>query len=242
MLSSLPHARNTPNQGYDPSDVLAGIREICAAEPESAGLAREIRSDREAESLARWADDRSAIRSKTSPPHKDELTGGEHLVTLNPLGGIVFKSTHPGKFGFGVDLELIRPKGWKAKPRITAGLVDATPTEYLNRLAWQNEIFQDGIRVLGVVRYPQGLSVLTTQPFYEGRRTEQSVIDAWFVEQGWDKLPTKDGGFYNPARDLLIMDAFPRNVLTLTDGDIFPFDVVIVQPSDNLKARLDLVM
>ncbi len=175
--------------------MLSGLREIRATKPESPGLAREIRTDREIESLVAWADARGALWIKTSAPKTDELTGGEHLVEIDENAGIVFKSTHPGKFGYSADVELVHPRGWKAKPRITAGLVDATPEEYLFRLAMQNELFRDEIRVMGVARFPQGLSVLTTQPFYEGDRTDQAYIDAWFESPGWRKLPDKPGAF-----------------------------------------------
>jgi len=220
--------------------VLSGIRAIRSTEPQSSGLAREIRSDREAESLARWADAKSILSIESRSPQSDDLTGGEHLVTLDISGNIVYKSTHPGKFGFGADVEMIHPKGRNARPRITAGLVDASPDEYLFRMIKQNELFRDHVRVMGVVQYPQGVSVLTTQPFYKGDRTDQPVIDSWFKERGWKKIAGKDGAFYDDASDLLIMDALPRNVLTLEDGNLMPFDVVIVQPSASLKSSLGL--
>ncbi len=50
----------------------------------------------------------------------------------------------------------------------------------------------------------------------------------------------KDGAFYNESRDLLIMDALPRNVLTTADGNLMPFDVVIVRPDELLKSRIGL--
>lgn len=220
--------------------MLSGLRGIRATEPESAGLAREIRSDRETESLARWADAEGVLSIESRSPKTDELTGGEHLVTLDPLGGIVQKSTHPGKFGYSADVEMVHPKGRSARPRITAGLVDATPDEYLFRLDQQNELFGDVIRVMGVVRFPQSVSVLTTQPFYKGCRTAQEDIDQWFQSIGWGKLQAKDGAFHHQEKDLLIMDALPRNVLTLDDGKLMPFDVVIIRPSGYLKSRLGL--
>lgn len=220
--------------------MLSGIRAIRPTEPESSGLAREIRSDSEAESHAAWFDARGLLSTRRNPPQSDELTGGEHFVEINEDAGLVFKATHPGKFGFGADVEMVHPRGRNARPRITAGLVDATPDEYLFRLVQQNGLFGDDIRILGAVRYPQGISVLTTQPFYEGNRTDQPQIDAWFESRGWKKLPGKDGAFYDPDKDLLIMDALPRNVLTLDDDSLMPFDVVIVLPSQSLKSRLDL--
>ena len=102
---------------------------------------------------------------------------------------MVYKSTHPGKFGFGADVEMVYPLGRSARPRITAGLVDATPDEYLFRLMKQNELFGDDLRVMGAVKYPQGIAVLTTQPFYKGTRTDQPEIDRWFESRGWNRLP-----------------------------------------------------
>ena len=108
------------------------------------------------------------------------------------------------------------------------------------RLAWQNTLFKDRVRIIGAVRYPQGMSVLSTQPFYAGERTEQPIIDIWFEARGWQRLTTRDGAFYHKVLDLMILDALPRNVLTLKSGDLMPFDVVIVKPDEMLKARFDL--
>ena len=190
MLPLSKDAKDSPNQGFHPAEVLSGVRGIRPTEPESARLAREIRADREAQSLASWADERGALWAKSSPPRTDELTGGEHLVEIDEAAGLVFKSTHPGKFGFAADVEMVRPKGWKAKPRITAGLVDASPNEYLFRLAKQNELFGDDVRVVGLVRYPQGVSVLTTQPFYKG------TSRTWIIDHGHGQ---RSSGI-NPAR------------------------------------------
>ncbi len=189
MIPPLPDERNLPPQGFQPAEVLAGIRAFRATESSGVGFAREIRSDREAESLARWADAKGVLTTESRAPQPDELTGGEHFVTLDDSNGIVEKATHPGKFGLAADLEMIHPRGSRSKPRITAGLVDATPEEYLMRMNWQNEIFGDDVQIMGAVKYPQGLSVLTTQPFYNGRRTEQPDIDAWFISAGGANCP-----------------------------------------------------
>ena len=239
-LPALPYAQDRPNEGLQPAEVLSGIRAIRPAESESSGLAREIRSDREAESLARWADAKGIFSFEERAPQRDDLTGGEHLVTLDSSGDIVYKSTHPGKFGFSADVEMVHPRGRNARPHITAGLVEASPDEYLFRLARQNDLFEDDVRVMGAVKYPQGFSVVTTQPFYKGVRTDQPDIDTWFESRGWTKLAFKDGAYYDAKKDLLIMDALPRNVLTLEDGKVMPFDVVIVQPSQSMKLKLGL--
>ena len=51
-----------------------------------------MRTDGEVESLLGWADERSAVWTKTSPPKSDALTGGEHLVEIDEASGLVFKS------------------------------------------------------------------------------------------------------------------------------------------------------
>lgn len=239
-LQPLSDEASEPDQGFDPQAVLSELRRIRGAEPEGAGLAREIRTDREAESLVEWADERGVLARRSQPPPEDDLTGGEHLVELNEAEGLVFKATKAGKFGFGVDREMIRPKKRREPPRITVGLTDATPDEYLTRLYLQNEEFGDEIQVLGVAKYPQGVSVLTAQPFYRGERTEQPVIDAWFSARGWTPVSGKEGGFYHPGKDLLILDALPRNVLTLEDGELMPFDVVIVRPTEEVRNSLKI--
>ena len=228
------------NEGYEPGVILADLCRIRSAEPESLGFAREFRADIESESLAAIFDAKGALWAEIAPQQSDELTGGEHLVYLDEAHGWVFKSTKPGRFGFSVGKELVRGKGRRTPPRVTAGLIDATPTEYLARLTWQNELFGDSIRVHGMAEYPNGRTILTSQPFVWGERTEQERINAWFETKGWQLLPRKDGAFYHPSHDLLILDALPRNVLTRPDGSIFPFDVVIVRPNNDLKWSLGL--
>lgn len=240
IVPPLPDVNDRPTQGFQPAEVLSGIRAIRPTEPESSGYPREIRADREAQSFAAWSDARGILATRSRPPQADELTGGEHLVEINEDAGVVFKSTFPGKFGFSADVEMVHPRGRNARRHITAGLVEASPDEYLFRLARQNDLFEDDVRVMGAVRYPQGISILTNQPFYKGVRTEQPVIDTWFESRGWQKLAFKDGAYYDAEKDLLIMDALPRNVLTLEDGKLMPFDVVIVQPSQSMKLKLGL--
>jgi hypothetical protein len=238
MLGLLANEQPNPEKGYEPREVLADVLRIRGAESESSGLAREIRADREAESLLAWADENGVLMREDQPPPEDELTGGEHLVELDEDSGQVFKATKPGKFGFSVDRQLIRPKGRKTMPRITIGLADGTPDEYLARLQWQNSEFGDEIRILAIAVYPRGASVLSSQPFYRGERTAQKTINEWFAQRSWKLVSNMPGAFFHAEKDLLVLDALPRNVLTLTTGSLMPFDVVIVRPSAEVKSSL----
>jgi hypothetical protein len=53
IIPVLPHDQDIPYKGFQPAEVLSGIRAIRSTESESSGLAREIRADRETESFAR---------------------------------------------------------------------------------------------------------------------------------------------------------------------------------------------
>lgn len=241
MVFSLTHENEPPQpQGFQPDAIAGHLRRLRDAEPESVGLASEIRTRRETQSLVAWADERGVLTHRDIPQKTDDLTGGEHLVEFDEDSGLVFKATHAGRFGFAADREMIRPKNRREKPRITVGLSNATPLEYLERLNWQNELFGDSNRVMGVAKYPQGVSVLTSQPFYKGDRTPQSSIDAWFAARGWKPVKNKEGAFYDEQRGILVMDALPRNVLTLDSGEIMPFDVVVIKPSDDVLQSLKL--
>jgi len=72
------------NQGYKPGVILADLCRIRSAEPKSLGFAREIRANREAQSLAAWFDGRGHLAIRDAPRKIDALTGGE--LRLDPLG------------------------------------------------------------------------------------------------------------------------------------------------------------
>jgi hypothetical protein len=117
-LSMSNASRNDPeNPGYEPGAILAELRRLRSAEPASLGLAREIRADRESESLVALFDATGAVWTETAPQQSDELTGGEHLVYLDEAHGRVFKSTkqprnvltRPDGSIFSFDVVIIRP-------------------------------------------------------------------------------------------------------------------------------------
>lgn len=60
-----PQHRESP--GQEPGFVLSELCRLCPAEPEGAGVAREIRADIEAQSLAAWFDERGLLASRSEP-------------------------------------------------------------------------------------------------------------------------------------------------------------------------------
>ena len=59
--------------------MLSGIRAIRSTEPESSGIAREIRTDREAESLARWADAKGVLEVESRAPQRIAQAKRQHV-------------------------------------------------------------------------------------------------------------------------------------------------------------------
>src|SRR5215207_2818505 len=77
--------------------------------------------------------------------------GAEHRVYKDGTEGCAIKSTHPNKFGYSTYDE----ERW------------ATPSEYLTRLGWQNLLFGDDLRIVGVAYEDGQMEVVTSQPWID---------------------------------------------------------------------------
>jgi len=120
-------------------------------------------------------------------------------VSLHPLSKRFFKSTRPeAQLGFGIALG--------------DHLRGATPSEYLDRLALQNRIFGDDIRLERIVRIsPTSISIVTSQPAITGFPASQEEIDEYMAAMEFEKFGA--GIYFDPRRLLLIYDVYPRNML-----------------------------
>ena len=77
--------------------------------------------------------------------------GAEHRVYKDGTEGCAIKSTHPNKLGYSTYDE----GRW------------ATPSEYLTRLGWQNLLFGDDLRIVGVAYEDGQMEVVTSQPWID---------------------------------------------------------------------------
>ena len=124
---------------------------------------------------------------------------------------------------------------WEGKaPAYSRG---ATPSEYLDRLDLQNQIFNDDIRLERVVLRNGKPIIVTSQPFIKGVAPSQIALDELMTGKGYEKLA--DGAYYDEDVGLLIFDLFPRNAIQTANGVIFPIDPVIqrVTPEFGLFLR-----
>jgi hypothetical protein len=158
-------------------------------------------------------------------------SGAEHSVFHDQCGGLAVKATHPNKFGHSAREE---------------GTV-ATPLEYLRRLAWHNALFGDDIRFLGVTYMEGNIEVVTSQPWIvadERHFITVEEIDAYFERLGFIhvELAPDVPLYYNPLLQVLVADAHERNVLLSEDGHLVPIDVVVGNPSESLRNRLQTAL
>lgn len=112
--------------------------------------------------------------------------------------------------------------------------------EYLQRMAWVNEIFDDDVKTEGWLRYPNenGARLVTTQPWYKvsPKRPEPAAaeIDAYMWRKG--VLKCYDGAWIHARRDIAASDALPKNFVVDVAGHVQPFDVILLAPD---HARTD---
>ena len=138
--------------------------------------------------------------------------GGEHQVYFHKRTQRYLKATL-----------LNRQKGYG----IALGSQDrgATPSEYLDRLALQNQIFNDDIRLERVVLKSGKPIIRSSQPAIKGTPPTQAALDEMMVGKGYEKLA--NGAYYDERAGLLVFDLFPRNAIQAANGVVYPIDPVI---------------
>lgn len=127
------------------------------------------------------------------------------------------KKTWPGTFGNTPRQNDV--SAWIPQP--------ATPTEYLHRLALQNELFDDSIHVEGAIiscgpsmiigQPADGLSIVTSQPWLDAKdekspHPSELEIDIFMKDLGFTSLISSLYGWQNSDSTLIILDAKPDNI------------------------------
>ena len=111
--------------------------------------------------LIEWAKSHHRLGGRLPP---EDARGGEHTVYFDEQFNRYIKSTIPEKHkGYGIALG-----------SYTHG---ATPSEYLDRLALQNRIFNDDLRLERIVVRNAKPIIVTSQPFISGEHASQEALD-----------------------------------------------------------------
>ncbi|MCA1963796.1 MAG: hypothetical protein LDL31_07620 [Prosthecobacter sp.] len=105
----------------------------------------------------------------------------------------------------------------------TSSLGSATPAQYLERMVLLNEVFQDGIRLEGIMEGDQP-SLIISQPKVAGTLPEQPAITAFLRDVlKFERVDTLI--WYRPADGLVIGDTKRSNFIQTPDGYILPIDL-----------------
>jgi hypothetical protein len=172
---------------------------------------RASRVEEEQRRLIQWAkENRKLGFSGRLPPVF--ARGGEHEVFFQKRTQRYLKATR-----------LDRQKGYGiALGSRTHG---ATPSEYLDRLALQNRIFDDDIRLERIVVKNDRPIIIISQPAIKGDAPTQDALDELMLGKGYEKLD--EGAYYDEGAGWLVFDLFPRNAIQAADEHIYPIDPVI---------------
>ncbi len=119
------------------------------------------------------------------------------------------------------------------------GRRNATPSEYLRRMALHIEVFSSDVRLEGVtisdkpsmiIGQPSGQpSIVISQRWYQkdGVATNEA-IHAYLVEEGFRPVPSSYFGWYRPEDGVVIVDAKPDNFIRSNEG-LLPIDLQMAQ-------------
>ena len=119
--------------------------------------------------LIEWAKSHHRLGGRLPP---EDARGGEHTVYFDEQFNRYIKSTIPEKHkGYGIALG-----------SYTHG---ATPSEYLDRLALQNRIFNDDLRLERIVVRNAKPIIVTSQPCISGEHASQEALDNMMREHGF---------------------------------------------------------
>jgi hypothetical protein len=170
-------------------------------------LQRRSRIETEERRLVDWARANGKL-GKRLPP--EDTRGGEHAVYYDESSQRFWKTTIPeAQKGYGIALG-----SWSR---------GATPGEYLERILLLNRVFNDDIRLEGIILKNRRPIIVTSQPAIAGRAAPALLVDQLMVAGGFEKLT--EGAYHRAG--LMFFDLFPRNVILAGDGMVYPIDPVI---------------
>lgn len=171
---------------------------------------RTSRIEAEQQRLIQWAKENGKL--VPSRRHLFFARGGEHEVYFEKCSKRYIKATRLDRHkGYGIALG--------------SHSHGATPSEYLDRIALQNKIFEDDIRLDLIVENKGKPIIITSQPAVRGEAPTQDELDGLMVGKGYERLT--EGAYYDEEKGLLLFDLFPRNAIQAADEHIYPIDPVI---------------
>lgn len=222
-------ARQTaPVTGADgPDFVLAALGHLRRSPPPDGGASGTPTVARQKADLCEWAKGLGLLLTPDRLPVIPQRGGQEHDLFHDTATDRYFKVTRDGVFGLSPGIELALVSSGQEARRFQ--LWEATPLEYLERLALHNELVPGLNALEGILVQPDGdLAIVTSQPRFDIVPVTELEIDAWFAAQGFSRIARS--AYYREADNLGVFDAHDKNVVRA--GELLvPFDVIPCRPA-----------
>lgn len=200
------------------AEARAFLKGCVCADGAADGDADWDRQEREWTALTKWSAEKGLILATSGP----ERTGGrEPDVTYDPHAGRWIKFTKQNSAGFTVD--------WAENG--TPFIRNALPSEYLDRVHFQNNLLEDRVELLGIWRAGKhSWSIVTSQPDVVGQKVSLDELRLGMEEMGFVRLKWKGIGYKHSEAwrlgRMLLWDVHPANVVRFGSVTI-PIDVII---------------
>lgn len=233
--SSIQEARRNQQRAFEhAAEAVACGESAGPSDPASFGV--------EIGNLEKWANREGALipESNISTLELVSNSTSEHEVFYRAADSRAVKRTWAGVYG--------------QIPIAGNGNLDrrnATPSEYLRRMALQMAVFDSDLRLEGVtISSKQSLilfqpagepSIVISQLWYvrAGLATNEAIYD-FLVEEGFRAVPSSHFGWFRPSDGVVIVDAKPDNFI-LTSAGLIPIDLQMAQFDQEQLKRAGLV-
>lgn len=112
-------------------------------------------------------------------------------------------------------------------------LLNALPSQYLERLLLQNEVFGDAIQLHGLWKSSEGWHLVTSQPHIKGRPATLDEIQLGMAGLGFSELPWRGIGYEKSLAfelgNVRVWDVHPANMVMAAAGLLVPIDVILTE-------------
>lgn len=195
-------------------------------------------------------------RSPGLPPPRrglsepERIHAGEHHVFFDEARDRYVKITHgvrgdlPG-FDLTVDTDFV--VGRKSQRGLGVPFVrDATPCEYLERLALFSRILDDETIVEGVFGDPGQTAIVVSQKTIEGRSATAAEVAEHLASRDFLPVPGVAAGrqdsvtYFRSEGRVAVFDTHGENFIIKLDGGIAPIDALIIAADEALARYLSL--
>ena len=93
-------------------------------------------------------------------------------------------------------------------------------------------MFEDDIRIEGIVETDKGPAVVISQPFISGHSPEPGDVQAWFEDRGY--VSAGENTWRHPDTRAVIADAHKRNFIMTDAKDLVPIDLQVLNPGKDI--------